>query len=69
MISQVASPQWRAAGIGITHDIQNDFDAEQSGYTTWWFPAYGLIFVCVGALFVWWSALYLVGRHRFNRVS
>ena len=28
------------------------FDVAQSGYTTWWFPASGLIFVCVGLLLV-----------------
>ena len=35
------------------------FDAAQSGYTTWWFPARGLIFACIGALLVYGSALVL----------
>jgi hypothetical protein len=35
------------------------FDVAQSGYTTWWFPAHGLIFVGVGVLFVCWPALVL----------
>jgi hypothetical protein len=33
------------------------FDAAQSGYTTWWFPAHALIFVCLGALFLLWPRL------------
>lgn len=28
------------------------FDAARQGYAIWWFPAFGLIFVAVGALFV-----------------
>lgn len=35
------------------------FDVAQSGYTTWWFPASGLIFVCVGLLLVCGPALIL----------
>ena len=32
--------------------FQTVFDASQNGYSTWWFPAFGLFFVCLGALFV-----------------
>jgi hypothetical protein len=35
------------------------FDVAQSGYATWWVPARGLIFVCVGAIFVFGPALIL----------
>jgi len=28
------------------------FDVTQQGYAAWWFPAFGLLFVCIGALFV-----------------
>jgi hypothetical protein len=33
------------------------FDVAQAGYTTRWFPAYGLIFLCAGTLFLCWRAL------------
>lgn len=33
------------------------FDAANQGYTTWWFPAFGLIFVCAGALLVFKAPL------------
>jgi len=35
------------------------FDAAHAGYSTWSFPAFGLIFVCVGALLVFRPALML----------
>jgi hypothetical protein len=33
------------------------FDATNQGYTIWWFPAFGLIFVAVGAMLVFRPAL------------
>ncbi len=38
---------------------QTVFDVAQDGYTTWWFPACGLIFICVGLLLVFGPALVL----------
>jgi hypothetical protein len=39
--------------------IRTIFDVAQSGYSSWWLPAHGLIFVCVGVLFVFGPALVL----------
>ena len=33
------------------------FDAAEDGYLAWWFPAFGLIFVFIGAVFVGLPAL------------
>jgi hypothetical protein len=35
------------------------FDGGHAGYTTWWFPAWGLIFGCVGAVITFRSTLVL----------
>ena len=33
------------------------FDVAHQGYTTWWFPAFGLLFLCFGAVAVFKPAL------------
>ena len=44
------------------------FDAEQAGYRNWWFPAFGLIFVAIGAgILLYRSVRPTPNRSRWDR--